>query len=87
MRIKTLAALLAASSLIMASPAVASAPGAAGALSVPASERASASLEEQSQILDSGFLGAAIVFGIGLVAGYLLHSVLNDDDDEEPASP
>ncbi len=83
MRIKTLAALLAASSLITASPALS-----ASALSPVAAARASAPLAEQSEVFDSGLMGAALVFGLGLVAGYLLHSVLNsDDDDEIPASP
>lgn len=82
MRIKTLAALLAASSLITASPALS-----ASALSPAAAARASASTAEDSRILDSGFIGAALVFGLGFVAGYLLHSVLNGEDDEEPASP
>jgi hypothetical protein len=82
MRIKTLAGLLAASSLIMASPALsASAP-------IPAAKaRASAPVAEQSEILDSGFMGAALVFALGLVVGYLLHTVLKNDDDEVPASP
>lgn len=83
MRIKTLAALLAASSLVTASPALS-----ASALSPVAAARASASTDAQSNILDSGFIGAALVFGLGFVAGYLLHSVLNGgDDDEQPVSP
>jgi hypothetical protein len=83
MRIKTLAALLAASSLITASPASAANP--ASALSPSAAGRASAQVAEQSKIMDSGFIGFALVFGLGLVAGYLLHSVLSGD--EEPESP
>ena len=82
MRIKTLAALLAASSLIMASPALS-----ASALGPAAAARASAPAAEASQILDSGFIGAALVFGLGVVAGYLLFTLLDDDDEEEPASP
>jgi hypothetical protein len=84
MRIKTLAALLAASSLITASPVMSANP--ASALSPSAAARASASGTEESQVMDSGFIGAALVFGLGLVAGYLLHSVLKGDD-EEPESP
>ena len=85
MRIKFLAGLLAASSLIMASPALSANP--AAALSPAAAARASAPVTEQSEILDSGFMGAALVFGLGLVVGYLLHSVLNGDDDEGSESP
>jgi len=89
MRIKTLAALLAASSLIMASPASsAGAPRAnpAAALSPSAAARASAPLAEESKVFDSGIMGAALVFGLGLIAGYLLYSVINDDEDDVPAS-
>ena len=83
MRIKTLAVLLAASSLITASPAFSA--SAAGAPSPAAAARVSASSGERSELFDSGFIGAALVFGLGLVAGYLLASVL--DDEEEAVSP
>ena len=85
MRIQFPAALLAATSLIMASPALSA--NEASALSLSAAARASAPVAEQSEILDSGFRGAALIFGLGLVAGYLLHSVLSEDEDEQPASP
>jgi len=83
MRIKKMVALLAAPSLILASTPAYS----AGALSLSQSIRASASVADESELLDSGLLGVALVFGLGLIAGYLLHSVLSDDEEDQPASP
>lgn len=81
MRFKYSAALLAASSLLLAStPAVS-----ASALSLSPSVRASATVAEESELLDSGFIGVALVFGLGLIAGYLLSTVI--DGDEDPVSP
>lgn len=82
MRLNNLAALLAASSLMLASSPAISAPAPA-----PVAAPASASMAEESELLDSGFIGVALVFGFGLIAGYLLYTVLKGDDDEEPASP
>lgn len=81
MRFKSSAALLAASSLMLASTsAVAASP-----LSLQSSVRASAAVADESELLDSGMLGVALVFGLGLIAGYLLSTVL--DGDDEPVSP
>lgn len=81
MRINTLAALLAAASLTLASSPALS----ASALSPTANVRASAPMAEESDLLDSGMLGVALVFGLGLIAGYLLSTVL--DNEDEPVSP
>ncbi|HEY0625437.1 MAG TPA: hypothetical protein VGD10_01760 [Allosphingosinicella sp.] len=81
MRIKSLSAALAASALMLApAPAM----SAASSLSIA---RASASTEAESEIMDSGFMGVAIVFGLGAVVGALLYSVIKGGDDDEPASP
>ena len=81
MRLNTLAALLAAAPLTLASSPALS----ASALSPSANVRASASMTEESELLDSGFIGVALVFGLGLIAGYLLSSVIGNED--EPVSP
>lgn len=82
MRMKNLAALLAASSLMLASsPALsANAPG------VASIERASASLEDESSLADGGFIGLMIIFGAGVAVGALLYSLIKSDN-EEPVSP
>jgi hypothetical protein len=81
MRLKNMAALLAASSLMLASSPALSAPASSLSVAAPAS----ATMTEESELLDSGFIGVALVFGLGLVAGYLLSTVL--DGDDEPVSP
>jgi hypothetical protein len=84
MRIKSLAVALAASSILFSSPALAS----ASSLSVASLSRVAAADEgEGSNIMDSGFIGVAIVFGAGAAVGALLYSVFSGDDDDEPASP
>ena len=83
MRIKSLAAALAASSLVLATPALA-ADAAALKLSPV---RAAAAQEDESNLMDSGFIGFAIVFGAGALVGALLYSVIKGGDDEEPVSP
>jgi len=79
MLMKKLAALVAASSLSMA-------PLPALAQPVPAAEQV-ASMEGESELMDSGILGFLIVFGAGMAVGALLYSVLKGGDDEEPVSP
>lgn len=80
MRLKKLAALLAASSLMLGSAPAMS----ASALSLSPSVRASAAMAEESELLDSGLMGVGLVFGLGLIAGYLLFTVL--DGEEESVS-
>lgn len=84
MRLKSLAAAVAASSLLLAS---APAAAAASKLSVVSSvDRAGASQEGESELGGQGFIGFAIVFGLGAAAGALIYSLL-DGNDEEPVSP
>lgn len=81
MRFNKLAALLAASSLMAAStPAL-------SASTLPSDVRASASVAGESELMDSGFVGFGLVFGLGLIAGYLLSTVLDGDDEDERVSP
>ena len=82
MRIKSLAAAVAASSLMLASTSAAASP--AASLSVV---RAGAAQQDDSKLMDSGFIGFAVVFGAGALVGALLYSVIKGGDDEEPVSP
>jgi len=76
MRLKNIAALLAASSLTLTSVP------AAAAQVVPADIRASAPMSGESEMFDSGLIGFGLVFGLGLIAGYLLSTVLDDGEDD-----
>jgi hypothetical protein len=82
MRLKKLAAIVAASSLLVSSPAM----SAAGSLSLANLDRAAAPLDDESDLLDSGFIGFALVFGAGAAVGALLYSLIKGGD-ETPVSP
>ncbi|MBA3677913.1 MAG: hypothetical protein H0W74_11010 [Sphingosinicella sp.] len=86
MRMKNLAAIAAATSLMLASSAVIAAP-AVSKLSLSSIQRASASTDDESAIMDSGFIGVAIVFGAGAAFGALVYSLIKGGSDDEPASP
>ena len=79
MRMKNLAAIVAASSLMLASSAAMAAP--ASKLSLASVDRASAVTEDESALMDSGFIGFAIVFGAGAAVGALIYSLLKGGDD------
>jgi hypothetical protein len=83
---KNLAAIVAASSLMLASSAAMAAP-AASSLSLATIERSSASVDDESNIMDSGFIGVAIVFGAGAAVGALIYSLIKGGNDDEPVSP
>jgi len=85
MRIKNFAAIVAASSLMLASGSALATP--ASKLSLASIDRAAASSEDESNLMDSGFIGFAIVFGAGAAVGALIYSLLKGGDDEAPASP
>lgn len=85
MRIKSLAAALAASSLMLASTSAIAAD--ASALSLSSSARAGAEQQDESKIMDSGLMGFLIIFGAGAVVGALLYSVIKGGDEDEPVSP
>jgi hypothetical protein len=85
MRMKNLAAIAAATSLMLASSSAIASP--ASSLSLVSADRASASADRESELGDSGFIGFAIVFGAGAAVGALIYSLITGGDDDEPASP
>jgi hypothetical protein len=84
MRLKNLAAIAAVSSLLMvSSPAL----SAASSLSLANAERAGVQTDDESELLDSGFIGFMIVFGAGAAVGALLYSLIKGGSSETPVSP